>query len=109
MNPAIAYVESAACRSRQLLQYFGESDAAACGQCDYCLSLKKKPLSASAFGRFAAVFDRRLLKGPCKLEELVADFDSDEQELALQALSFLLDEGYYIQKGNAISKKQQHS
>ena len=109
MKAAIAYVETAACRSRQLLQYFGESDAAACGQCDYCLSLKKKPLSASAFGRFAAVFDRRLLKGPCKLEELVADFDSDEQELALQALSFLLDEGYYVQKGNAISKKQQHS
>jgi ATP-dependent DNA helicase RecQ len=47
IDAMIAYAsEDYACRSRVLLDYFGEKDAHNCGICDVCLSKKSKPQSA---------------------------------------------------------------
>ncbi len=43
ISEVIAYAESAVCRRKQLLHYFGEEyDAENCGNCDNCLHPKKK-------------------------------------------------------------------
>ena len=51
LNSIIKYaVTDDKCRSRLLLEYFGETDAADCGRCDVCVARRavEKPVSASA-------------------------------------------------------------
>ncbi|MEI6486299.1 MAG: DNA helicase RecQ [Sphingomonadales bacterium] len=38
MNALIAFLDTAGCRRRELLRYFGETAPAACGNCDNCLN-----------------------------------------------------------------------
>ena len=38
------------CRSRQLVHYFGEKDAADCGICDVCAGRKKRPVTKEEIG-----------------------------------------------------------
>jgi ATP-dependent DNA helicase RecQ len=57
------------CRSRMLVHYFGEEDAADCGVCDICLSRKKSSLSTD---EFAALSERisALLASPQTLQSI---------------------------------------
>lgn len=51
LNSIIKYaVTDDKCRSRLLLEYFGETDAADCGRCDVCVARRavEKPVSASS-------------------------------------------------------------
>ncbi len=41
ISAVLSYASTAKCRSKQLLQYFGESNAPQCGFCDICLAEKK--------------------------------------------------------------------
>lgn len=41
INAVLAYATAASCRSKQLLQYFGEVNAEKCGFCDICLAQRK--------------------------------------------------------------------
>jgi ATP-dependent DNA helicase RecQ len=50
LNAVEQYVTSKTkCRSRILLAYFNEPISSNCGQCDYCLSLKKNALESAQF------------------------------------------------------------
>lgn len=43
ISAIIGYAEKDVCRSRMLLEYFADPDAADCGHCDICISRKKSP------------------------------------------------------------------
>lgn len=102
MKAAIAYAETPACRSRQLLAYFGETDAPNCGVCDYCLALKKKALNPELFRQYEQKITERLAAGPLPLQQLVAAFVPAQHEHVLQVLAFLIDEGKLVQDGEMI-------
>jgi len=93
MKKAIAYVEDAICRSRQLLQYFGE-ESDACGTCDVCLGRTKAELTDQAFERYKKKLESILLQGPQALEQLVSSFAPRRHPELLQALQYLTDEGF---------------
>jgi len=52
INKMLEYASSTTrCRSRMLLNYFGEKAMDECGQCDVCLARKKKGINASEMER----------------------------------------------------------
>ena len=93
MKKAISYVEDAICRSRQLLQYFGE-ESKACGICDVCLGRTKASLSEQGFERYKKKIATILLGGPQPIEQLALAFAPRRHPELFQALQFLTDEGF---------------
>ncbi len=60
------------CRSRQLLNYFGETSSDNCGICDVCLERKKTGLEEDEFEKVRSEIETILSKGPASYDELYA-------------------------------------
>lgn len=90
--------ETSECRSRYLLRYFGQTEAADCGTCDVCRARR-----ASAPTRTLQQMTRRELieyikgkDGEYSLEEIVAEFDNPSKNYSpdyLDILRQLIDNG----------------
>lgn len=93
MQAALDYAELLECRSRQLLRYFGESQAPACGQCDVCLERHKRHLTASEYDDLRAKFGLILQQQPLYPRDLVRRFPSNWEQRVLAAIEQMLDNG----------------
>lgn len=100
ITQAVKYAETARCRSRQLLEYFGESDTQNCGICDVCLGRTSDELSPEAFEKYKKKIHLLLKKERLTLEELVGSFSSKRENQVLKSLEFLLDEGLIDRENN---------
>ena len=80
------------CRNQILLSYFGEKDTKPCGQCDICLSKKKKGLSDNEFDRIRLRILAVLQTKESTLHDLVNQLDEDEKEV-LKVIRFMQDNG----------------
>ncbi len=76
------------CRSRLLLDYFGERDSSDCGSCDVCL--KKQHLDDKVFERNAEKILEVLASSRLSLKELVNATEGKEDQV-LAVLRHLLD------------------
>ena len=92
MEAIRCYVLSAEdCRSTMLLHYFGETEAAPCGSCDYCLQHKKTVSSDDTAALKARIL--QLIKGkPCRAEELIEQVGNIDEEHIRQMLRELVDQ-----------------
>ncbi|HKK76558.1 MAG TPA: ATP-dependent DNA helicase RecQ [Saprospiraceae bacterium] len=99
IEKAIHYAETEDCRSRLLLAYFGETEATACGHCDYCLAQKKeRKLNQKDYQRYRDKLELVLLREALPMEDILASFSPKKKEIVLQTLEYLLDEGQIRQK-----------
>jgi ATP-dependent DNA helicase RecQ len=95
VHSMIQYITNkASCRSRMLQNYFGESTAADCQQCDVCLRKHKKVQR----DLFPELFQKInvLLQKPMSVEELMEQFAGEEKKQALETLHRLLQEEVII-------------
>jgi ATP-dependent DNA helicase RecQ len=94
--------EQKLCRSRYLLEYFGQSESYNCGNCDVCISAKRVGNSAD----YEQEIERRLLEilieSPRTLEE-IAILIRDESRCYIEILRELADRGGVRVDGDKIS------
>ncbi len=91
IEAAIRYAESTQiCRSRMLLEYFGDTSANNCGQCDICLKNRKNSVSVKSFGEIKEEILGLLDVKPMKLVNLVDELHYEENYI-LHVLQWLLD------------------
>ena len=95
IESVIEYASSASkCRSQILLAYFGETDAARCGVCDVCKSLKSFELSSFEFETIGKQV-KKILKTPITYENLLLKLKGDQQKMR-QVIKWLIDNNKII-------------
>lgn len=78
------------CRSRILLEYLGEDDAADCGTCDICISRKKASMSEDEFANIIREVENTLTGHPLPLNELLVSIKNKE-ERTMHVVQWMLD------------------
>lgn len=90
-----------ACRSRQLLLYFGQKDAPTCGKCDYCLKKTESGLSNIEFERIWMALCQALSSESLSVEALTDRLNHLPQKV-LQVIRHQLDQGRLFADGQTL-------
>jgi ATP-dependent DNA helicase RecQ len=94
LNKSIEYAELDVCRSQQLLNYFGQTEAPICGVCDVCMESEKRTLETEEYdnlsGKIHSLLDREALT----LKEIVDSFSEKQRTKVIQTIGYMLEEGH---------------
>ncbi|MCC8145067.1 MAG: RecQ family ATP-dependent DNA helicase [Bacteroidales bacterium] len=90
------------CRSKVLLEYFGEKDVSDCGHCDICLHKKKGEITNELIVRIIEEIKLSLSERIMDFEELLSDLDYNDNHI-VKALRFMSDSGQIKIIDNKIS------
>jgi len=93
------YITGAACRTRILLQYFGEDKTDDCGKCDICLDKNNRP-DDDTYNKFKAIILKNI-DGQATLKTLLGNFPSNRHQQVQYVLQRLQQE-QWIQIKNDI-------
>ena len=78
------------CRSRFLLEYFGEKGSPACGHCDFCKGENEMNISKTEFKQIAEMISTCLKQEAMLLEKLVDTVDYNKDKI-VRVIQWLLD------------------
>lgn len=93
INAVLSYSTTISCRSKQLLHYFGEPQAAKCKFCDVCLAEKKNEGFAELKDSIDFEIATHLQNQPCTLDELVSKIRIGSEKERIERIRDLLDAG----------------
>jgi len=89
----INYSQGTVCRSKLLLEYFGETEAKKCGVCDVCLEEKRKNNNSFLPEIITAELLELLAMSHLSLDELVSGVRNGTEKERIEIIRFLLDAG----------------
>ncbi len=94
------------CRSRFLLEYFGEKGSSRCGHCDFCRGENEMNISKTEFEQIAEMISKCLKKESMLLEKLVDTVDHNKEK-TVRVIQWLLDnEKIYYRRDKKIGWKK---
>ena len=96
LESMIHLVQDAKCRSQQLLHYFGERQAAACGICDVCRAAKKSEETKQKQQKFESDLFAFLQSQPRTDEEIYEALAQVDRHWLIEQIRELSDEGKII-------------
>lgn len=102
LEAMIHYVEAESCRSQVLLNYFGEAESQACGQCDFCLKEEPTELTSDSFRNVCRKIFVVVRSQKVDVDALLAKVDVAEKDQVLDALRWLLDNNYLKTEGKIL-------
>ncbi|MDR0385495.1 MAG: RecQ family ATP-dependent DNA helicase, partial [Prevotellaceae bacterium] len=106
MEAMIAYAENGAkCRSVQLLSYFGEKNAPACGECDVCKRRNDIELSNYESDLLREKIKSILTKSPSTMAEIISQTEKPEKTIKL--IRWLMDNGKISSDNNILKWKKE--
>jgi ATP-dependent DNA helicase RecQ len=84
------------CRSKMLLEYFGEKNPKNCGQCDICLERRKNNLSEEEFEKITNII-KPLLINNVTLRQLINNLKTDiAEKKIIKTVQWLIDHNKII-------------
>lgn len=100
MEKMVDYIsEDDMCRSRYLLEYFGQTESSDCGTCDICRSRKSRTAGSEEHEALMASFIRDEMSGSYAIEDVLRRFSSPgplSHEECLEILRRLIEEGQVL-------------
>ncbi len=84
------------CRSKLLLEYFGEQKARRCGICDVCVAKNKVNLNEIEFDAIQILISNYLKNRKMHLYELVSSIDDFDEDDVIHVIRWLIDNGKII-------------
>ena len=100
MEKMVDYIsEDGVCRSRYLLEYFGQTESSDCGTCDICRSRKSRMAVSEEHETLMASFIRDEMSGSYAIEDVLRRFSSPgplSHEECLEILRRLIEEGQVL-------------
>ncbi len=84
------------CRSKILLEYFGELKARRCGICDVCIAKNKIDLNEIEFRQIEKIIREKLNTTPKHLYELISDINDFDEDEIIQVVRWLIDNNRVI-------------
>ncbi len=104
MQAMIDYVVSVTtCRSLYLLNYFGETNARRCGQCDVCQEQNKTGVTDYEYKQLTELIRKHIQDEQISMEELIRKLDINiSEEKAMNVLRHLLDNQIIVEDKETI-------
>ncbi len=103
LDAVLGYAEEQElCRSRYLLQYFGEHDAKACGTCDVCLEKKKMPVTEKHLLRLLEILVPALQDKEFGFSCLEEVLPQENEDTLKELWRYMLKEEYLEPSGPAL-------
>jgi ATP-dependent DNA helicase RecQ len=93
MEKAISFAEAYRCRSRMLLQYFGEKEAKNCGICDICTGRNKPEIPIVEYETYQKKIKEVLRAEPLTIPQILEAFAEKRQNAVTKVLQEMLNEG----------------
>jgi ATP-dependent DNA helicase RecQ len=81
------------CRSKMLLEYFGQFDSPNCGVCDVCTKKNESGLSFYEFEKIKNAIIQKLSEKPLQIEKLIGFLNFNEEKI-IKVIRWSLDNNY---------------
>ena len=85
------------CRSKSLIEYFGEKDAPRCGKCDVCLKINELNVSELEFKNIKEVLKKLISTEGLSLQEIVFEIKDYDENKIIRVIRFLMEQKSIIQ------------
>ncbi len=92
--------ETAICRSKLLLNYFGETNSDNCNKCDYCVKEKRRKIKEAEFQKISSRIESVLINTELELEEICTLLPTIPHQQLIDVLQYLFDNDKVGKFGN---------